>query len=76
MELSRTYQYQFTSDSMTVQFMIHNSSERFSTFVANFSAKIDDLSKQSQWRYLTSDLKPADDATRGLAASKLTQNSR
>ena len=66
----------FWTDSMTVPFMIHNSAKRFPTFVANRLEKIDDLSKPTQWRYVNSDLNPADDATRGLAASELKQSSR
>ena len=56
--------------------MISNSSKRFPTFVANRLAKIDELSKPNQWRYVTSALNPADDATRGLTASNLSCDSR
>ena len=50
----------FWTDSMTVLFMIHNSAKRFPTFVANRLAKIDDLSEPTQWRYVNSDLNPAE----------------
>ena len=66
----------FWTDSTTVLHMIHNSSKRFPTFVANRLAKIDETSNPSQWRYVPSNLNPADDATRGLDASKLINQSR
>ena len=56
--------------------MIHNCSKRFPTFVANRLAKIDEKSNPNQWRYVPSNLNPADDATRGLDASKLINQSR
>ena len=66
----------YWTDSTAVLFMISNSSKRFPTFVANRLAKIDELSKPNQWRYVTSALNPADDATRGLTASNLSCDSR
>ena len=63
------------TDSMTVLYMINNSSKRFPTFVANRLAKINELSEPSQWRYVNSSLNPADDASRGIETSKLKQNS-
>ena len=65
----------FWKDWMTVLFKIHNSAKKLPTFVAKRLAKIDDLSEPTQWRYVNSDLNPADDATRGPAASKLKQSS-
>ena len=65
----------FWTDSMTVLFMIHNSAKRFPAFVANRLAKIDDLSEPTQWKYVNFNLNSADDATRGLTASKLKQSS-
>ena len=66
----------FWTDSTTVFHMIHNFSKRFPTFVANRLAKIDETSNPNQWRYVPSNLNPADDATRGLDASKLINQSR
>ena len=66
----------FWTDSITVFHMIHNSSKRFPIFVANRLAKIDETSNPNQWRYVPSNLNPADDATRGLDASKLISQSR
>ena len=65
----------FGTDSTTVLHMIHKSSKRFPTFVANRLAKIDEISDPNQWKYVPSNLNPADDATRGLDASKLINQS-
>ena len=66
----------FWTDSTTVLHLIHNSSKRFPTFVANRLAKIDETSNPKQWRYVPSKLNPADDATRGLDASNIINKSR
>ena len=56
----------FWTDSTIVLQYINNSHTRFQTFVANRLATIHDLSNPSQWRYVSSDLHPADIASRGL----------
>ena len=56
----------FSTDSTIVLQYINNSHTRFQTFVANRLATIHDLSNPSQWRYVSSDLNPADIASRGL----------
>ena len=61
----------YWTDSTAVLFMISNRSKRFPAFVANRLAKIDELYKPNQWRYVTSALNPAYDTTRGLTASNL-----
>ena len=66
----------FWTDSTTVLYMIHNSSKRFPTFVANRLAKIDETSHPNQWKYVPSNLNLADDATKGVDASKLINQSR
>ena len=38
------------------------------------SPNIQDSSESSQWRYIPTDLNPADDCTRGLHASEITRN--
>ena len=50
----------FWTDSTIVLQYIKNSHTRFQTFVANRLATIHDLSSPSQWRYVSSDLNPAD----------------
>ncbi|XP_067029999.1 uncharacterized protein [Acropora muricata] len=54
------------TDSTIVLQYIKNSHTRFQTFIANRLATIHDLSSPSQWRYVSSDLNPADFALRGL----------
>ena len=56
----------FWTDSTIILQYINNSHTRFQTFVANRLATIHDLSNPSQWRYVSSDLNPADIASRGL----------
>ncbi|XP_051785425.1 uncharacterized protein LOC127528746 [Erpetoichthys calabaricus] len=57
----------FWTDSTTVLKYISNESTRFKTFVANRISVIRDHSQPSQWRYVTSVLNPADQASRGLS---------
>jgi len=45
--------------------MIFNSTKRFQIFFAIRLAKIDELSKPNQWKYVNSNLNPTDYATRG-----------
>ena len=56
----------FWTDSTIVLQYIKNSHTRFQASVANRLATIHDLSSPSQWRYVSSDLNPADFASRGL----------
>ena len=56
----------FWTDSTILLQYINNSHTRFQTFVANQLATIHDLSNPSQWHYVSSDLNPADIASRGL----------
>ncbi|KAK3886009.1 hypothetical protein Pcinc_009834 [Petrolisthes cinctipes] len=55
----------FWTDSTTVLKYIRNDRARFHTFVANRLAIICDGSHQDQWRYVNSNLNPADDSSRG-----------
>ncbi|XP_051784871.1 uncharacterized protein LOC127528375, partial [Erpetoichthys calabaricus] len=54
----------FWTDSTTVLKYISSESTRFKTFVANRISVIRDHSQPSQWRYVTSALNPADQASR------------
>lgn len=60
----------FWTDSTTVLRYIRNEKSRFHTFVANRLAMIHDGSKVRQWRYVNSDLNPADDASRGIQSER------
>lgn len=65
----------FWTEYTTVLQYINNQSKRFSVFVGNRVATIHDLTKPSQWRYANTKENPADDASRGLSADKLTSDS-
>ncbi|XP_014667951.1 PREDICTED: uncharacterized protein LOC106809398 [Priapulus caudatus] len=58
----------FWSDSMTVLRYIANETTKFRTFVANRVETIHQHSDPSQWRYVSTNQNPADDASRGLTA--------
>ena len=64
------------SDSKVVLQYIANESRRFHVFVANRISEIHDLTRKEQWRHVPGSLNPADDCSRGLAASELTPDSR
>ena len=66
----------FWTDSTCVLGYLNNDSRRFQTFVANRIATIRETSSPSQWRYVTSDKNPVDDASRGLSAEDLIRNHR
>ena len=66
----------FWTDSTCVINYIRSNDKRFHTFVANRVAVIRDGSSPSQWRYVSTEENPADDASRGLAISSVTKNSR
>jgi len=61
----------FWADNMTALQYIKNRSRRFNTFVANRINVLHDSSSPEQWRYVNSELNPADDVSRGLSASDL-----
>ena len=58
---------------MIVLQYIANTTRRFCTFVANRVASIYEASDPSQWVYVPSEDNPADDASRGLPAEKVSQ---
>ena len=66
----------FWSDSKVVLQYIANESRRFHVFVANRVAEIHDLTRKEQWRHVPGALNPADDCSRGLAASELATDCR
>ena len=61
----------FWTDSQTVLKYIGNNTSRYPVFVANRLAVIHDGSDYHQWRYVPSNLNPADHASRGLSAKEL-----
>ena len=65
----------WTDSKITLQY-INNESRRCKTYVANRVAEIRDTSHPSQWRHCPGHLNPADDASRGISASKLLNRER
>lgn len=66
----------FWSDSTSVLQYIRNESTRFHTFVANRLTVIHENSEPDQWKYVNSELNPADDASRGLTVDAMIQSNR
>ena len=62
----------FWTDSKVVLGYIQNESARFHIFVANRVEQIRQVSNPSQWRYVPTQINPADHASRGLAVDQLT----
>ncbi len=60
---------QFWVDNMIVLGYIRNDTKRFRTYVANRSRKIRNITEKVTWGHVTTDLNPADDASRGLSVS-------
>lgn len=63
----------FWTDSTYVLRYLENQDRRFQTFVANRVATIHDASSPSQWRYVNTQINPADDASaaRGVSVDSL-----
>ena len=66
----------FWTDSSVVLQYVHNEDKRFHTFVANRISVIHTASTPAQWRYVNSELNPADDVSRGLSAEGIMNSSR
>ena len=66
----------FWTDSKVVIVYISNDARRFHVFVANRVQQIRDRTSPSQWKYVESQINPADDASRGQNAQDLIENSR
>jgi len=64
----------FWSDSTCVLQYIRNQSKRFHTFVANRLTVIHENSEPHQWRHVSFELNPADDASRGLTVDEMILN--
>ena len=61
----------FWTDSQTVLKYIMNERARYPVFVANRVSVIRDGSDPTQWRYVPTELNPADHASRGLSVQQL-----
>ncbi|KAL4009372.1 hypothetical protein ACER0C_003224 [Sarotherodon galilaeus] len=64
------------TDSTTVLQWIQSSSCHYKVFVGTRICEIQELTSPEQWRYVTSDLNPADDITRGKHLADLTVPNR
>lgn len=65
----------YYTDSKVVLGYITNESRRFYVYVANRVELIRSMSTPEQWRYVETDLNPADLATRGVPSRKLMETS-
>jgi hypothetical protein len=66
----------YWTDSEVVLKYIMNENKRFTVYVGNRVAEIQEKMKLDQWRYCPSELNPSDDASRGLFPSQLTPDCR
>jgi len=66
----------FWTDSKVVVGYIRNEAKRFHIFVANRVQLIRDYSSLDQWRYVSTNDNPADDASRGLYVESLLKSKR
>jgi len=64
------------TDSQTVLNWLNSKTMKFHVFVANRVAEIVDTSDVQQWRYVPTKENPADDASRGLYASDISESCR
>ena len=63
-------------DSMIVLGYIQNDVKRFRTYVANRAKKIRDQTEKCQWKHISTDYNPADDASRGISVNDLEKVKR
>ena len=66
----------FWSDSTITLSWISSKSCKFHIYVANRVGEILESTEPAQWKYVPTDLNPADDCTRGIDASQLTLDHR
>ena len=66
----------FWTDSMDVVHWVRSQSRNFKTFVANRVAEVQEGTLPVQWRHVPGTENPADDATRGLPLSSMTEDHR
>ena len=70
----KPYLVTYYSDSKVVLGYISNESCRFYVYISNCVERIRRLSAPHQWKYLATNLNPADLATRSIEASKLKES--
>ena len=70
--LTSVHQVIFWCDSMNVLWWIKGCSRTCKPFVAKRIGEIPSVSSPDQWRYVPTELNPADYLTRGLGLSDLT----
>ena len=63
----------FWTDSMAVLHSTKNKAKRFPPFVANRLAIIEQSTETAHWRYVPSDINPADIASRGVSADNTSK---
>ena len=66
----------FWCDSTVVLKCIRNENKRFAVFVANRIGEIRNATEVSQWRYVNTELNPADEASKGMHAATFVRNER
>lgn len=76
LEIPIDHQSIFWTDSTAVLRYVRNETKRFHTFVANRVAVIRDGSEPRQWKHISGDMNPADDASRGLTADVFLRQER
>ncbi|XP_063838195.1 uncharacterized protein LOC135087327 [Ostrinia nubilalis] len=64
----------YWTDSTTVLHWIRNESRSYKTFIANRLGEIDELSKISEWNYVSSELNVADLITKNIADCELSRD--
>ena len=75
LDLNIDYSY-FWTDSTSVLGYVKNETARFHVFVANRVQRIRERSAPEQWRYVPTDLNPADEVSRGQDADTFLKNDR
>ena len=75
-EIDNQPKISFHTDSSTVLHYIAGEKKRFPVFVTNRVQLIRQYTKLAQWRYIKSELNPADEASRGLSVQDLLNSSR
>ena len=66
----------YWTDGQVVLSYISNESKRFHIDVSNRVQQIKELSSVKEWKYIPTDLNPADDASRGLTLENIDNNCR